>query len=209
MGTLLPRRGERTDTADEPQVLGLSDEAADEAFAALSSETARRILASIYEDPATPAEIRDEIGTSLQNVHYHLEKLESADLIEPGGVDYSAKGNEMTVYAPTSEALVLVAGEQEDQSLLKRAVTRVLAGVGVLAAGALAFGYAVERFLLESATEGDDSTTMNVESAQTAADARADAADPSTLLADPAVAFFVGGVFVLAVVGVWWYARAR
>jgi len=204
MGTLLPRRGERTETAEEPQVLGLDDEAADEAFAALSSETARRVLAMIYEEPATPTAIRDEIGTSLQNVHYHLEKLESADLIESAGTDYSAKGNEMTVYAPTNEALVLVAGEQEDQSLLKRAVARVLAGVGVVAGGALAFGFAVQRFFTETSMEsGDGMGTMTVESA----DAASDAADP--LLADPAVAFFLGGAFVLAIVSLWLYARSR
>ncbi|WP_136687991.1 ArsR/SmtB family transcription factor [Halorhabdus amylolytica] len=206
MGTLLPRRGERTETGDEPQVLGLDEEAADEAFAALSSETARRVLAMIYEDPATPAEIRDEIGTSLQNVHYHLEKLESADLIESGGTDYSAKGNEMTVYAPTNEALVLVAGEKEDQSLLKRAVGRVLAGVGVLAGGALAFGFVVQRFVTDTGTRsGGDMGTMGIETADTASEA----AEPSPLFADPAVAFFLGGAFVLAVVGVWWFARNR
>ncbi|MFB6200660.1 MAG: ArsR/SmtB family transcription factor [Halorhabdus sp.] len=204
MGTLLPRRGERTGSPDEPQVLGLDDEAANETFAALSSETARRVLALIYDEPTTPAEIRDEIGTSLQNVHYHLEKLESADLIESAGTDYSAKGNEMTVYAPTNEALVLVAGEQEDQSLLKRAVSRVLAGIAVLAGGALTFGFIVDRWVTETTTEsGGGMGTMTVETADTASEAT------DSLLSDPAVAFFVGGAFVLAVAGLWWYARNR
>lgn len=210
MGQLLPRRGERGETADEPRVLGLTEGAADEAFAALSSETARRVLALVYDDPRTPVEIREEIGTSLQNVHYHVEKLESADLIESVGTDYSAKGNEMNVYAPTSEALVLVAGEAEDESLLKRAVGRLLAGVGVLAAGALAFGFAIQQFLVDSATDrtsGDSGAieVMDVESTEQAAEA----ADPLSFLGDPAVAFFLGGVFVLTVVGVWWYARGR
>ncbi|WP_135661734.1 ArsR/SmtB family transcription factor [Halorhabdus rudnickae] len=206
MGTLLPRRGERTETSDEPQVLGLDEEAADEAFAALSSETARRVLALIYEDPTTPAQIRDEIGTSLQNVHYHLEKLESADLIESAGTDYSSKGNEMTVYAPTNEALVLVAGSQEERSLLKRAVARVLAGVGILAGGAVAFGFAIQRFVTDTTTQsGGGMGTMSVETGDTATGG----AEPSPLLADPAVAFFLGGAFILALVGVWWYARSR
>jgi len=210
MGQLLPRRGERGETADEPRVLGLTEGAADEAFAALSSETARRVLALVYDEPRTPVEIREEIGTSLQNVHYHVEKLESADLIESVGTDYSAKGNEMNVYAPTSEALVLVAGEEEHESLLKRAVGRLLAGVGVLAAGALTFGFAVQQFLADSTTDGTSGDSgslgaMDVESTGSAAEA----ADPSPFLAEPAVAFFVGGVFVLAVVGIWWYARGR
>ncbi|MFW5974373.1 MAG: ArsR/SmtB family transcription factor [Natrialbaceae archaeon] len=220
MGQLLPRRGERGETADEPRVLGLTEGAADEAFAALSSETARRVLAMVYDDPRTPVEIREEIGTSLQNVHYHVEKLESADLIESVGTDYSAKGNEMNVYAPTSEALVLVAGEQEDESLLKRAVGRLLAGIGVLAAGALIFGFAVQQFLTDSpATEsaggnGANGAAGDAESVQVSADAEAvqtasEATGQTPLLGDPAVAFFLGGVFVLALVGVWWYARRR
>ncbi|WEL17297.1 Transcriptional regulator containing HTH domain,ArsR family [Halorhabdus sp. SVX81] len=210
MGKLLPRRGERAETAEEPRVLGLNEGAADEAFAALSSETARRVLSLVYEEPRTPVEIREEIGTSLQNVHYHIEKLESADLIESVGTDYSVKGNEMNVYAPTSEALVLVAGEKADESLLKRAVSRLLAGVGVLAAGALAFGFAAQQFLAESGVDGTDgqSGTVGAMDAE-ATESAAEAADPSTLLTEPAVAFFLGGAFVLAVVGVWWYARRR
>ncbi|CCQ32440.1 ArsR family regulatory protein [Halorhabdus tiamatea SARL4B] len=210
MGKLLPRRGERGETAEEPRVLGLTEGAADEAFAALSSETARRVLALVYDDPRTPVEIREEIGTSLQNVHYHVEKLESADLIESVGTDYSAKGNEMNVYAPTSEALVLVAGEEEHESLLKRAVGRLLAGVGVLAAGALTFGFAIQQFLADSTPDGTSGDSggvgaMDLESTETAAEAT----DPLSFLGEPAVAFFVGGAFVLAVVGVWWYARRR
>ena len=205
MGTLLPRRGERSETADEPRVLGLAEEAADDAFAALSSQTARRVLALVYEDPATPVEIRDEIGTSLQNVHYHVEKLESAELIESVGTDYSAKGNEMNVYAPTSEALVLVAGEQEDKSLLEQAVGRLLAGVTVLAGGALAFGFAAHRFLADSSAGGDSTAgTMTVETGDGAT-----SADPSPLVADPAVAFFLGGAFVFLLVGAWWYRRQQ
>ncbi|ACV10638.1 ArsR family regulatory protein [Halorhabdus utahensis DSM 12940] len=219
MGKLLPRRGERADTAEEPRVLGLNEGAADEAFAALSSETARRVLSLIYDDPRTPVEVRDEIGTSLQNVHYHIEKLESADLIESVGTDYSAKGNEMNVYAPTSEALVLVAGEQEDESLLKRAVGRLLAGVGVLAAGALAFGFAAQQILTESTSDstggnGGSVGAMDTESVQVSANAdtvqsASEATGPLSILGDPAVAFFLGGVFILAIVGVWWYARSR
>ncbi|WP_158854386.1 helix-turn-helix domain-containing protein [Halorhabdus sp. CUG00001] len=203
MGTLLPRRGERTETADEPRVLGLSDEAADEAFAALSSQTARQVLALVYEDPATPVEIRDEIGTSLQNVHYHVEKLEGAELIESVGTDYSAKGNEMSVYAPTSEALVLVAGEQEDQSLLKRAVARVLAGVGVLAGGAVAFGVVANQWL-DGETTQESGGQIGIQATETGSEEGL-----AALLTDPAVAFFLGGAFLLVLVGAWWTVRTR
>ncbi|WP_436931264.1 helix-turn-helix domain-containing protein [Halosimplex halobium] len=138
MGRLLPFKSEPTRTPDEPKVLDLDDEATEEALSALSSDTARQILASLYEEPKTPPEIRDEVGTSLQNVHYHVERLEDADLIQPAGEGYSEKGTEMTIYAPASEALVLFAGQEHDRSRLKTALTRLLGSVGLLAVASLA-----------------------------------------------------------------------
>lgn len=107
---LLPRRAESEATPDEPRVLDVDGEDAAATFDALGSETARQIMAVVYEQPRTPVEIREEVGTSLQNVHYHVDNLEEADLLKPAGVGYSEKGNEMTVYAPASEAVVLFAG---------------------------------------------------------------------------------------------------
>ncbi|QLH78580.1 helix-turn-helix domain-containing protein [Halosimplex rubrum] len=138
MGRLLPFKSEPTRTPDEPRVLDLDDDATEEALSALSSDTARKILATLYEEPKTPPEIRDEVGTSLQNVHYHVERLEAAELIQPAGEGYSEKGTEMTIYAPASEALVLFAGREHDRSRLKTALTRLLGSVGLLAVASLA-----------------------------------------------------------------------
>jgi DNA-binding transcriptional ArsR family regulator len=138
MGRLLPFETETRAKPDDPQVLDLEDEATAEALSALSSETAREILAALYEDPQTPPDVRDEVGTSLQNVHYHLERLEDADLIQPAGSGYSEKGTEMTVYAPKSEAVVLFAGQQHHRSRLKTALGRLLGAVGILGLAALA-----------------------------------------------------------------------
>ncbi|WP_436910670.1 helix-turn-helix domain-containing protein [Halosimplex marinum] len=138
MGRLLPFKSEPTRTPDEPKVLDLDDDATEEALSALSSDTARKILATLYEEPKTPPEIRDEVGTSLQNVHYHVERLEDAELIQPAGEGYSEKGTEMTIYAPASEALVLFAGQEHDRSRLKTALTRLLGSVGLLAVASLA-----------------------------------------------------------------------
>lgn len=72
------------------------------------------ILSIIYEHPSMPTDVREEIGTSLQNVDYHLEKLEDAGLIELARTAYSENGAEMTVYAPAAEAVVLFAGQEID-----------------------------------------------------------------------------------------------
>jgi DNA-binding transcriptional ArsR family regulator len=152
MSRLLPFKSEATSTPDEPRVLDLGDEATDAALSALSSETARKILATVYEEPKTPPEIRDEVGTSLQNVHYHVEQLSDADLIERAGTGYSEKGTEMTVYGPANQAFVLFAGKEHDRSRLKSALSRLLGSVGLLALAS----YAVQRFVESTGTNVQD-----------------------------------------------------
>ncbi|MFC6963319.1 ArsR/SmtB family transcription factor [Halocatena marina] len=109
--SLLPLREEPQSTPTDPCILEFDDEVADEVFEALTASTTRTVLATIYDHPSTSTDIRDEIDTSLQNVHYHLQKLEEAGLIEPASIGYSEKGTEMAVYAPAHEAVALVAGQ--------------------------------------------------------------------------------------------------
>ncbi len=108
--SILPLRDESQPPPNAPRILGLDSEAADKAFEVLTASTTRAVLSIIYEQPSTPTEIHDEVGTSLQTVHYHLEKLEDAGLIEPAGDEYSENGTEMTLYAPVTEAIALFAG---------------------------------------------------------------------------------------------------
>lgn len=117
--SLLPLQGEAHPSPNEPRVLSLDSDAAAEVFDILTATTTRKVLSAVHEQPMTPTEIRDEIGTSLQNVHYHLQKLENTGLIESSGVSYSEKGTEMVLYAPTYEAIVLVAGREFTYQQLK------------------------------------------------------------------------------------------
>ena len=113
--SLLPSSPDVSPDSD-PRLVGLDSDEADELMAALSSETARRLLAELHEDPAPPGELADRVDTSLQNAQYHLEKLEGAGAIEGVGTAYSEKGREMTVYGPADSPLVIYAGEQERAS---------------------------------------------------------------------------------------------
>lgn len=178
--SLLPLRGEPQSTPNEPRVLGLDNEAADEAFETLTASTTRKVLSIIYEQPSTPTEIRDEIDTSLQNVHYHLGKLEDADLIKPSGVGYSEKGTEMTVYAPANEAVVLFAGRKSDRLRLRDFLRRALGTVAVLAGATIMFSY-----------------LFNVN--------RMGAPAAQPIVVDSVVMFLMGGLFSIFVIGVLWH----
>ncbi|MFQ3319054.1 MAG: DNA-binding transcriptional ArsR family regulator [Natronomonas sp.] len=122
----------------EPRVVGLDSEEADDLMAALSSETARGLLAELHEEPAPPGELADRIDTSLQNAQYHLENLEDAGAIKVAGTAYSEKGREMNVYGPADSPLVIYAGEKERASGLRAALSRLFGGFLALAVGALA-----------------------------------------------------------------------
>jgi len=137
--SLLPSKPDASPSEDAgPRVIGVDSEDADEVLSALSSETARRLLAEVHDDPAPPSELADRAETSLQNAQYHLEKLEAAGAVEVVDTAYSAKGREMDVYAAADQPLVIFAGDQEDSSVLRTAIQRLVGALGVLALASLA-----------------------------------------------------------------------
>jgi len=147
MSGLIDRIQERTATTNErARVLEMTDGDADEVLDALSSETSRATFQALFEEPRTPSEIADRVDTSVQNVHYHVSKLEDAALIEPVETVYSEKGNEMTVYGPASDPLVFV-GDDARTPAIEQSMTEVVGGLGVLAAAALFVQWGAERLM--------------------------------------------------------------
>ena len=132
MAKLLPFKPELPSRDQQPRLVDLDDETADDVFAALSSATARNIVSELYTEPATASDVADAVDTSLQNARYHLDKLQAAGVIEPVDTWYSSRGTEMTVYAPTNEPLVVAAGKEESTGVLREALTRMLSAVAIL-----------------------------------------------------------------------------
>ena len=223
MSSLFPLRGAvELDDTREPKLVGMDEDVADDVFEALSSGTTRRIFGHLHEEPHTASDLADLTDTSVQNVQYHLGKLEDAGLVDVVDTWYSERGTEMKVYAPADESLVVFAGGNERdrlRDLLKRAVG-ILAVLGPVAAllgwfaGRLA--EPAERMVGQAGggDGGDGSIQMTADSvsesgaegASYAADAGQQALglDPTLLVG---LAFFLGGAFVLALVAATWYWR--
>ncbi|WP_330633665.1 ArsR/SmtB family transcription factor [Halocatena halophila] len=104
---LLPMRSEVEPTTNQTLIIE-SDE--QEKIKVLSSESTREVLESIQKAPKTPAEVRDELGNSLQNAHYHVGKLEGAGLIEAAGTAYSENGVEMDIYRAKADCIQVKVG---------------------------------------------------------------------------------------------------
>ncbi len=220
--SLLPSRPEITDDG-EPRVVGLDSEEADDLMAALSSETARRVLSELHEEPAPPGELADRVDTSLQNAQYHLGRLEDAGAVEVVGTAYSEKGREMSVYGPADSPLVIFAGEKERTAGLRSAIAQLFAGF--LALGVVSV--ALEALLGEgifSGTADEAPEDEEIGALEEPDDAPAPESDAVPQAADgleaileglfagglsPGLAFFLGGAVVLTVVIGLPYLRAR
>lgn len=116
MASPLPLRPAVSHSPRSTAVLDITDERSEAVFGALGSETARSIFAALDEEPGTASDLADRVGTSLQNVQYHLGRLSEADLIAPIDTWYSVKGREMNVYAVTAEELVVRTGPTGEPS---------------------------------------------------------------------------------------------
>lgn len=226
---LLPRQESEPDYETAAQTLNLTGEDADTIFDALSSETSREVFEHLYESPSTPSELADELNTSSQNIHYHLGKLEAADLVESVDTVYSSRGVEIDVYAPTSEALVLVTGTESRTSQIKRLLTRFLGGVGILALASVAIQYwftsrggvadgrdptgAATGTPTPSATSGNTSSASVGDLPKNVSETLTPTPTPeptsvSTTIAGlpPGVLVFIGGLLVL-IMASWWMYR--
>ena len=72
-------------------------------------------LAELADDPKTASGVAERMGTSVQSVTYHLDRLSDAGVIGPVETWYSKKGKEMTVYGVESEKLVIDLGADEGE----------------------------------------------------------------------------------------------
>ena len=192
---LLPLRPLPESDERSPRVLDLTGEDADLVFDALSSSTARRVLDSLHDDPAPPAELAERLDLSLQNVHYHLRNLRDADLIAEVGTGYSEKGVETSIYAPTAEPVVLSGADPDVRSELRRLLEGTV-GVVILFGfvSVLVHWVLTSDFADETAPPRPEPTPVP------------GPFDPEPLV-PLGIVFFAGGVTMLVLITGWWYWR--
>lgn len=133
MGLLGDRPEVSLDRSGDPRLLCLDDDQTAEVLSRLSSESGREVFRAVTAEPMAAAEVAAELDMSLQNASYHLGNLESAGLIEVLDTHYSEKGQEVEIYGPPEEPLVLFLGSAEDRPGLVSAFKRFAGAVGPVA----------------------------------------------------------------------------
>ena len=111
---MFPHRPPVDEPDRETRVVTLDTDEAASLCGSLASETATDILARLFEEPMTASDLAERVDTSLQNAHYHLERLRDSDLIRVVDTWYSSRGVEMNVYAPTYDEFVIVPSAVDD-----------------------------------------------------------------------------------------------
>lgn len=111
MVSAFPQRHRVEHTPSEQMYCAL-DDGSDCVLQTLSSETARKIVQTLGNEPKPPSEVADTVDTSIQNVQYHLDRLQDAGLVRPVDTWYSSRGCEMSVYALKTKKIVVDIGSQ-------------------------------------------------------------------------------------------------
>ena len=203
MSGLLPSEPDTSAASEtDPRVVGLDDDDAGEVLAALSSETARQLLAALHDDPDSASAVADRVDTSLQNAQYHLGRMRDAGLVEVIDTVYSAKGREMKVYAPADRPLVMFAGGEETDTRggLRDRLRSILGAVGALVGTSAIVEYVLrdgpwlDFGMAQSGGAGDSGGSVGVASTESAQAVEQAAGLPPGLL------FLCGGLLALLVV---------
>ncbi|WP_435159030.1 ArsR/SmtB family transcription factor [Haladaptatus sp. DFWS20] len=181
----------------------LTDDEATEVFESLSSETARTLLSHLHENPQTASDLAECVGTSVQNVQYHLRKFQEAGLVEVVDNWFSSRGTEMKVYCPTHQSLVLYTGDEPEKTRLGTMLSRLGGAIAILSIMSVVFDRIIRSLGSRSVDHGGNPLPGKGPSPSP---------DPNTMkifdiYVPPGVVFFFGGLFILTLGIGWWYWR--
>lgn len=189
MSGLLPSKSEATpEQTGELQTLWLDSEEAGELISSLASDTARNILTTLHEEPGTASEVADRVGTSLQNARHHLGNLQEAGLVRIAETQYSSKGREMSIYAPSKDPMVVFVGNEDEGSTVLDSLKQLLPVVTLLAAASL----------LVQAVAGLGTGTSAPDTLPRFGDAVGGSGGLAPVALPPGLLFFLGGLLVVA-----------
>ncbi|WP_368411906.1 ArsR/SmtB family transcription factor [Haladaptatus halobius] len=150
---------------------------------------ARSIYLILQEKSATVSEIAEDAETSIQNAQYHLNKLKDADLVTVVETTYSSKGNEMAIYAATSDPLVIVSGSKNKTSRIRSRLRDILGVFGILAVSSLGVEWLARHDILHA-----DARDLLV---GTVGHVSSDSSLQFVIALPPGLLFFLGGLVCL------------
>jgi len=125
----------------------------------ITSDTSRKILNYLAEkEQDTEANAAKELGIPISTVHYHLQKLQEAQLVIAEEYHYSPKGREVNHYKLANKYIIIapkkVSGLKEKLKgilpvgLIVLGISAVIKAVQLLGSRVASYDYAAEKALL-------------------------------------------------------------
>lgn len=206
MSSIFPISSEKTVSIEKPEVIELESQRAEVVLDALSSKTTREIFLEIYEKESSISQISDRTDNSIQNVKYHIEKLEESNLIEVARIHHTENGNQMKMFCPKSEAVVLLSSQQDKDKALRSAIKKVGSVITVsgIAAILLSSMSSISTYQNEPETSAIQSEDATVSGTQDVTSRNADimtetATDVSVGFMSGEVGIIIPAIFVLGI----------
>ena len=194
--------------ADNVLVLEPGDLRAQKIAKAMGSPTAGEILQLLAEKPQSLSDITERLALPMNTAKYHVENLLDAGVISVADTKYSVKGRTVKIYTLTDQLLIVAPRRVDVRSLLLKYASLF----GIVAVSTLAISTIVpmlsspvmnnEMVSLKAAPAPavDTATGAGREAGAVALQATFDTASVTAPSAfDPALAFFIGGIFVIVV----------
>lgn len=112
-------------------LLSLEDEENEKLTTLLSNKTAKKILKYLSDhEEATASELSKNLNSSASTIHYNLEQLQEAELIEWEHYHYSEKGREVRHYKLASQYIIIAPKKKENAlDTLKKLLPSFVVGV--------------------------------------------------------------------------------
>jgi DNA-binding transcriptional ArsR family regulator len=183
--------------ADTVVILEPGDVRALKIAKAMSSQTANDILNLLSEGQKSQTEIKERLNIPFNTVQYHIESLLETGLVAVSDMKYSIKGREVKYYELKNQLLIVAPKQANVRSMLVKYTTMF----GIILFGALAITLVSPLFTVQN----DMRSTAPMAAAPDAGVWATKmtygevASTSATGAPDIAIAFFIGGAFVICV----------
>ncbi|MBI2670895.1 helix-turn-helix domain-containing protein [Candidatus Woesearchaeota archaeon] len=178
-------------------LVSLDEQKSKELAQVISNDTSRKILDYLGKSEATESELSKNLNMPLSTVHYNVQQLLKAGLVESKEFIYSDKGKEVNIYTVAKKLIVITPTKQSNvKEILKNLIPITLISLGA------AFVIQIVSSNFSKNLISDAKTTIT-QQAETSAEAGVAATIPTMaqniLTPNYGLWFFFGALFVIIV----------
>lgn len=123
---------------DKFLLVSLSESKAKELAQAITNETCRKILDYLADKEATESDLAASLSIPISTVHYNLQQLQKAGLVEAEEFHYSEKGREVNHYKLANKYVIIA---PKTTFGIKEKLKSILPAIGIIGLGAAAIHF--------------------------------------------------------------------